>query len=101
MEENREFTGAEMMNERQVARLLGAALTTVRYWRERDLGPRYFKFMGRNLYRRADVEVWAKATPVYVSADGRRYFRHDLRHKAMTPGLYPQVELAPAETEGV
>ncbi len=51
----------EYMTTAEVAELLRAPISTVRYWRHVHQGPRSFSVGRRVLYRRADVAAWLDA----------------------------------------
>lgn len=46
------------MRDTEVAELLGMGPWTLRFWRTKGIGPKFFR-IGRNIrYRLSDVEVW-------------------------------------------
>jgi predicted site-specific integrase-resolvase len=49
---NENLTTAELSKEFKVADI------TLRGWRHRGIGPRWFKLGGRVVYKRSDVEAW-------------------------------------------
>ncbi len=51
----------QYMTEAEVAELIRRPRETVRYWRHKDQGPRWFKLGRSVLYDRADVEAWIEA----------------------------------------
>lgn len=54
---------AEWLSEAQVADLLGYSVGTVRQWRQRGQGPRYYKHGPRVIrYLRSDVDRWLRAS---------------------------------------
>ena len=48
----------DLLTTAEVALILRAPVSTVRYWRYLDTGPRSFKLGRRVVYRRADVHAW-------------------------------------------
>ena len=45
-----------------VAKMLGVSVNTVRLWREKERGPKFFqRGYGRYFYKQSDVEAFAKA----------------------------------------
>lgn len=48
----------ELFNERDVARITGLSIASVRRWRIRRQGPRYLKIGAAVRYRPADLEMW-------------------------------------------
>jgi predicted DNA-binding transcriptional regulator AlpA len=48
----------ELFNERDVARITGLSIASVRRWRIRRQGPRYLKIGAAVRYRPADLETW-------------------------------------------
>src|SRR4051794_6623074 len=52
-----------LINERQVADLVGVSLATVRRWRLRNRGPRYLKIGVGVRYFPRDVRAWLNAQP--------------------------------------
>lgn len=51
---------AERMNTREVAEALNVTEATVRGWRLRDVGPKWFKIGGRVFYMRADLDRYVR-----------------------------------------
>lgn len=53
----------QMLDPHQLGELLGMSTTALRYWRNRGIGPKYFR-LSHNMvrYRRSDVEEWLSAT---------------------------------------
>src|SRR5829696_7532311 len=54
-------TMRDILSIEEVAGMTGVPLSTLRYWRHLDNGPKPFRLGGRIKYRRADVEAWIKA----------------------------------------
>jgi predicted DNA-binding transcriptional regulator AlpA len=55
----------ELLNEVQVAAMLGISHRTLQGWRTRRVGPKYQKISYRVVrYHKADVVSWVKARPV-------------------------------------
>ena len=51
----------KIMKTKDVAALLGVSINTVRLWREKERGPKYFeKGYGRYFYNESDVISFAK-----------------------------------------
>ena len=48
----------DLMTTAEVALIVRAAVSTVRYWRYLGAGPKCFKLGRRVVYRRADVHAW-------------------------------------------
>ncbi|MEE2952232.1 MAG: helix-turn-helix domain-containing protein [Pseudomonadota bacterium] len=65
----------EYIDDREVARILGKSVVTVRNWRCKgyDYGPRFFKIGHSVRYRRSDVHNWLESCVVDPAArnDGR------------------------------
>ena len=51
----------EIIREAEVAKMTGVPRGTLQYWRGAGKGPRWAKFEGTVVYRRADVEAWIEA----------------------------------------
>lgn len=51
----------EMIDQREVARMLGVGWTTVRNWRHSGAGPLAIKLNRCVRYRRRDVEAWVSS----------------------------------------
>lgn len=49
-----------MFTEAELARALRIKPPTLRYWRQRGLGPAYIKLNGRVIYRQSAVEAWLR-----------------------------------------
>lgn len=52
-----------LLNERDVARVTGLSLATVRRWRLLRSGPRFLKIGAAVRYRREDLEAWLSTRP--------------------------------------
>lgn len=61
-------TGDELLTTVEVAQLLRAAESTVRYWRHRGEGPECFRVGRRVVYTRRAVDAWLVAQ---AAADAR------------------------------
>jgi predicted DNA-binding transcriptional regulator AlpA len=48
----------ELLDEKQVAKLLRVSLASVRRWRQQKVGPTYIKAGACVRYRREDVDAW-------------------------------------------
>ena len=48
----------DLLTTAEVALILRAPVSTVRYWRYLNTGPKCFKLGRRVVYRRADVHTW-------------------------------------------
>lgn len=48
----------DLLTTEEVALILRAPVSTVRYWRYLNTGPKCFKLGRRVVYRRADVRIW-------------------------------------------
>ncbi|MDP9094405.1 MAG: helix-turn-helix domain-containing protein [Actinomycetota bacterium] len=48
----------DLLTTAEVATILRAPVSTVRYWRYLDTGPKSFKLGRRVVYRRSDVHAW-------------------------------------------
>ncbi|MGA2185128.1 MAG: helix-turn-helix domain-containing protein [Bryobacteraceae bacterium] len=59
-----------LLNEYQVAEMLGVSLATVRRWRLLNHGPRYLKLGALCKYRMEDISAWVDSRPSGV--DTRR-----------------------------
>lgn len=55
--------GASMIDEREVARLCGVSLSTVRRWRRQRQGPSFVKIGALVRYQPQDVEMWIHTRP--------------------------------------
>lgn len=66
------MTAPELLTTAEVADLVRATPSTVRFWRHAGTGPAGFKVGRRVLYRRADVEAW-------IAAQERAEQRHPRR----------------------
>jgi predicted DNA-binding transcriptional regulator AlpA len=53
----------ELLNERDVARITGMSLATVRRWRLLRQGPKYIKLNAACRYRPEDVSAWLESRP--------------------------------------
>jgi len=53
----------QLLNEYQVAEMLGVSVATVRRWRLLKQGPRYLKLGVLCKYRLEDVSVWLESRP--------------------------------------
>mgnify|MGYP000014695888 FL=1 len=58
----------ELLDEKQVAKLLRVSLASVRRWRQRKTGPTYIKAGACVRYRREDVEAWLRGREVKPEA---------------------------------
>lgn len=52
------LTADDYLTNEDVAAIVRAPVSTVRYWKHIGAGPRSMKVGRRVLYRRADVEAW-------------------------------------------
>lgn len=52
-----------LLNERDVARITGLSLASVRRWRLLRTGPRYLKLSSAVRYRPQDVKAWLESRP--------------------------------------
>jgi predicted DNA-binding transcriptional regulator AlpA len=52
-----------LLNEREVARITGLSVASVRRWRLLRQGPRYIKIGAAVRYRLEDISVWLKSRP--------------------------------------
>jgi predicted DNA-binding transcriptional regulator AlpA len=52
-----------LLNERDVARLTGLSLASVRRWRLLKQGPRFIKLNSAVRYRPKDVAMWLESRP--------------------------------------
>ena len=60
----------EFIDESEVCKILGKSIFTLRNWRVKRYGPRYFK-VGHNVrYRRSDILAWIEGTVVEPMAKG-------------------------------
>lgn len=48
----------EMLSEKEAARAIGFSAETLRQWRRRGGGPRFFTIGRAIRYRKSDVEAW-------------------------------------------
>jgi len=48
----------DILNTDEVSNYLGCSTETLRYWRQRGTGPKWFKLGHRVMYRRTDLEAW-------------------------------------------
>ena len=46
------------LNQKQLATLWGVSQATLERWRSEGIGPKYLKFSGRVIYRRADIDAY-------------------------------------------
>jgi predicted DNA-binding transcriptional regulator AlpA len=53
----------QLLNEHQVAELLGVSVATMRRWRLLRQGPRFLKVGALCKYRMADVSAWLESRP--------------------------------------
>jgi predicted DNA-binding transcriptional regulator AlpA len=53
----------QLLNEHEVAELLGVKVATVRHWRQSQRGPRYLKVGGAVRYAEDDVVAWIRSRP--------------------------------------
>ena len=53
----------QLLNEHQVAEMLGVSLSTVRRWRLLKRGPRYLKLGALCKYRVEDISAWLESRP--------------------------------------
>jgi predicted DNA-binding transcriptional regulator AlpA len=60
-----------LLNEREVARVTGLSVASVRRWRLLHEGPRYLKIGAAVRYRAADVENWLASRPTGGAGTGR------------------------------
>jgi predicted DNA-binding transcriptional regulator AlpA len=62
---NMNITDSPLLNEKEVAALLGVTVHALRRWRFEGRGPRFSRVEGRLVrYRPEDVESWLAAQPV-------------------------------------
>ena len=55
------MSGKKIIKTKDVAEILGVSINTVRLWREKERGPKYFtKGYGRYFYDEADVKAFAE-----------------------------------------
>jgi predicted DNA-binding transcriptional regulator AlpA len=52
-----------MLNERDVARITGMSVQTIRRWRLLQGGPKYLKIGSAVRYRREDILAWLESRP--------------------------------------
>lgn len=52
-----------LLNEFDVAAMLGVSVMTIRKWRFRRQGPRYLKLGSLCRYRRQDIAAWLESRP--------------------------------------
>lgn len=62
-EKIRKMPDGEWWNDKQVAKVIGIAVTTLRNWRSAGKGPTYQKIGGRVLCPKADVMEFMKSFP--------------------------------------
>lgn len=60
-----------LLSEREVARLTGMSVGTVRRWRLRGQGPKFFKLNAAVRYRPEDVFSWLDSRPSGGDAPSR------------------------------
>jgi predicted DNA-binding transcriptional regulator AlpA len=53
----------ELLTERDVARITGLSVASVRRWRLRRQGPRYLKIGSAVRYRSEDISTWIESRP--------------------------------------
>ena len=53
----------QLLNEHQVAEMLGVSVSTVRRWRLLKRGPRYLKLGALCKYRVEDISAWLESRP--------------------------------------
>lgn len=58
----------ELLDEKQVAKLLRVSLASVRRWRQHKAGPTYIKAGACVRYRREDVDAWLRTREVRPEA---------------------------------
>jgi predicted DNA-binding transcriptional regulator AlpA len=58
----------ELLDEKQVAKLLRVSLASVRRWRQHKVGPTYIKAGACVRYRREDVDAWLRTREVRPGA---------------------------------
>jgi excisionase family DNA binding protein len=58
-----ESRAIHLVNDRQVAELLGVSLATVRRWRLLNRGPRFLKLGASCKYKFSDVASWLESRP--------------------------------------
>ena len=63
---------ASLLNERDVSRITGMSLASVRRWRLVRQGPRYIKLGAAYRYKPEDVEAWLESLPSGGSHQGER-----------------------------
>jgi predicted DNA-binding transcriptional regulator AlpA len=62
-----------LLNERQLSRLIGVSIGTLRFWRGIGKGPRFRKVGQLVRYAPSDVQAWLNSRPVggeQTSAEG-------------------------------
>jgi predicted DNA-binding transcriptional regulator AlpA len=57
-----------LLNERDVARITGLSLGSIRRWRLLRQGPKFLKLNAAVRYRLSDLEAWLESRPVGGSA---------------------------------
>ena len=55
--------GASLLNEHQVAKLLGLSVASIRRYRLLKQGPRFFKLGAAVRYKITDVSTWLESRP--------------------------------------
>jgi predicted DNA-binding transcriptional regulator AlpA len=53
-----------LLNERDIARIIGMSVASVRRWRLRDEGPPYLKLSSAVRYRPEDLKLWLDSRPM-------------------------------------
>ena len=61
-----------LLNEHEVAQMLGVSVATVRRWRLFKAGPKYVKLGALVRYRVSDIERWLASRPTGGSVAGAR-----------------------------
>jgi predicted DNA-binding transcriptional regulator AlpA len=56
-------TNSPLLNEREVARITGLSLATVRRWRLLGMGPQYLKIGAAVRYDPSDFQSWMSSLP--------------------------------------
>lgn len=61
----------EYLSTEQVAQITGRSVSTIRYWRMRNVGPAGFRMGGKRIaYRRSEVEAWLVAQEAATTRGG-------------------------------